>query len=94
MPTTPRHEDMRLDSSLNITPEGLLIDLPTAVGPTIEDGERKKELPEKKPQEAPSDTHLKTKPERDTREAPKEFRELERQVEKRHCHQQDNTLLK
>ena len=28
MPTTPRHEDMRLDPSLNVTPEGSLGDLP------------------------------------------------------------------
>ena len=26
-PTTPRHEDMRLDLSLNVTPEGSLADL-------------------------------------------------------------------
>ena len=78
MPTTPRHEGMILVSSLNITPEGSLVDLLTAVGPTVEDGERKKQLPEKKQHEAPSelvnvgipDTHLKSISERDTREAP------------------------
>ena len=78
MPTTPRHEGMILDSSLNITPEGSFVDLLTAVGPTVEDGERKKQLPEKKQQEALSelvnvgipDTHLKSISERDTREAP------------------------
>ena len=32
MPTPPRHEDMRMDSTLNVTPEGSLGDLPTAVG--------------------------------------------------------------
>ena len=31
MPTPPRHEDMRLDPSLNIMPEGLLVDLLAAV---------------------------------------------------------------
>ena len=31
-PTPPRHEDMRMDSTLNITPEGSLDDLPEAVG--------------------------------------------------------------
>ena len=41
MPTTPRHEGMILDSSLNITPEGTLVDLPTAVGPMVEDREKK-----------------------------------------------------
>ena len=78
MPTTPRHEDMRLDPSLNVTPEGSLVDLPAAVDHMAEDRDRKNQLPEKKLQEAPSetanvgvsDTHLKTKPERDIREAP------------------------
>ena len=37
MPTTPRHEDMRLDLSLNITPEGSLFDLLAAVGHMAED---------------------------------------------------------
>ena len=31
-PTQPKHEDMRMDSTLNVTPEGSLIDLPAAVG--------------------------------------------------------------
>ena len=53
MPTTPRHEGMILDSSLNITPEGSLVDLPTAVGPMVEDGERKKQLPEKETTRSP-----------------------------------------
>ena len=30
-PTSPRHEDMQLDPSLNVTPEGSLGDLPTAI---------------------------------------------------------------
>ena len=78
MPTTPRHEDMRLDPSLNITPKGSLVDLLAAVDHMAEDRERKNQLPEKNPQEAPSETanvgisdmHLKTKPDRDIREAP------------------------
>ena len=41
MSTTPRHEDMRLDPSLNINPEGSLVDLPVAVGHTAEDRGRK-----------------------------------------------------
>ena len=32
MPTPPKHEDMRMDSTLDITPEGSLHDLPAAVG--------------------------------------------------------------
>ena len=78
MPTTPRHEDMRLDSSLNITPEGSLGNLPTAVGHVEEDRERVSQLPRERSQGTPpetanvgiSDMHLKAKPERDTREAP------------------------
>ena len=31
-PTQPKHEDMRMDSTLNVTPEGSLSDLPLAVG--------------------------------------------------------------
>ena len=30
--TPPRHEDMRMDSTLNVMPEGSLGDLPAAVG--------------------------------------------------------------
>ena len=79
MPTTPRHEDMRLDPSLNITPEGSLVDLLAAVGHMAEDRERKNQLPEERPQEAPSETanvgisdmHLKIKPESSIREAPR-----------------------
>ena len=32
MPTPPKHEDMRMDSTLDVTPEGSLSDLPAAVG--------------------------------------------------------------
>ena len=39
--TSPRHEDMRLDPSLHVTPEGSLNDLLTAVS-TEETEERKK----------------------------------------------------
>ena len=78
MPTTPRHEDMRLDLSLNVTPEGSLGDLLAVVGHVEEDRERGNQFPREGPQGTPSetanvgisDTHLKTKPERDTREAP------------------------
>ena len=76
-PTTPRCEDMRLDPSLNITPEGSLVDLLVAVGNVAEAGERKNQLPEEGLQEAPfetanmgiSDTCVKTKPESTIREA-------------------------
>ena len=41
-PTQPKHEDMRMDSTLNVTPEGSLSDLPTAVG-GIEESRREHE---------------------------------------------------
>ena len=31
-PTQPRHEDMRMYSTLDVTPEGSLSDLPAAIG--------------------------------------------------------------
>ena len=46
-PTQPRHEDMRMDSTLDVTPEGSLSDLPAAVG-GAEDSRR-----EQRTQEAP-----------------------------------------
>ena len=41
-PTQPRHDDMRMDSTLNVTPEGSLSDLPAAVG-GIEESRREQE---------------------------------------------------
>ena len=47
---------MRLKPSLNITPEGSLVDLPAAVGNITEDWERKNQLPEEGLQETSSET--------------------------------------
>ena len=66
-PTSPRHEDMRLDPSLNVMPEGSLGDLPPAVNE--ETREREHQVPDERPQETPfktsidgtPDTHLKVK---------------------------------
>ena len=77
-PTTPRCEDMRLELSLNVTPEGSLVDIPAAV-----DREWKNQLPEEGLQGTSSetaylgipDTHVKTVPESTTREAPELYRE-------------------
>ena len=55
-PTTPRCEDMRLDLTLNVTPEGSLVDPPAAVGIVVEDQERKNQLPEEGLQGAPLET--------------------------------------
>ena len=70
-PTTPGCKDIRLDPSLNVTPEGSLVDLPAVVGNMAEDRERKNQLPGEGLQGAPietaimgiSDTCVKTKPE-------------------------------
>ena len=78
-PTTPKHEDMRLDPSLNLTLEGSLGDLPAAVGNTEEAREREYQAPEERPQgtafevviEGIPDTHLITRPESHTKEAPR-----------------------
>ena len=56
MPTTPRHEDMRLDPSLNVTPEGSLGDLPPAVGHVEEDRVGENQPPRERSQGAPSET--------------------------------------
>ena len=76
-PTSPRHEDMRLDPSLNVMPEGSLGDLPTAVNG--ETREREHQVPKKRPQGTPfetsikgiPDTHLKVKPGHNVRETPR-----------------------
>ena len=73
-PTTPRCEDMRLELSLNVTPKGSLVDIPTAVN-----RERKNQLPKEGLQGTSSetayleipDTHVKTVPESTMREAPR-----------------------
>ena len=49
-PTQARHEDMRMDSMLNVTPEGSLSDLPVVVGDTEDSGREQKtqQAPENK----------------------------------------------
>ena len=80
--TSPRHEDMRLDPSLNVTPEGSLGDLPTAVGDIEEAREREHQVPEERLQEGPftnveasiegiPDTLLKVEPRSNVRETPR-----------------------
>ena len=77
-PTSPRHEDVRLDPSLNVMPEGSLGDLPNAVN-TEETREREHQVPKERPQETPFETsiegtpntQLKAKPGSNIREAPR-----------------------
>ena len=79
-PVTPRHEKMRLDLSLNLTPEGYLNNLPAAVGNIEETREREqRHAPERRLPEAlleitiegNHDTHPKSKPESHTKEVPR-----------------------
>ena len=71
MPTQPRHEDMRMDSTLNVTPEGSLSDLPAAVG-GIEESRREQEtqqIPEKEIRDVCPSTNIVTS----TEETPNTF---------------------
>ena len=46
--TPPRHEDMKMDLTLNVTPEGSLGDLPAAVGGTEDTREGTQQIPDDK----------------------------------------------
>ena len=73
-PNTPRGEDMRLEPSLNMTPEGSLADIPATV-----ERENKGQVPEEELLGTSSETmymeipntHVKTVPESPMREAPR-----------------------
>ena len=80
-PSSPRHEDMGLEPSLIVTPEGPLGDLPTAVN-VEEAREREHQVPEERPQGAPfvnietsiegtPETLLKAEPRSNVRETPR-----------------------
>ena len=58
MPTTPRHEDMRIDPSWNITPEVSLISPPVVVGNIEEERERNSQLLEEDLQGTSSETAI------------------------------------
>ena len=76
--TSPKPEDMRLELSLNVMPEGSPGDLPSAVN-AEETREREHQIPEERPQRTPfeipiegsPETHVKAKPESNIREAPR-----------------------
>ena len=73
-PSMPRGEDMRLEPSLNVTPEGSLTDIPTVVKREMREQAPEKELlgtsSETTYMEIPN-THVKTVHKSPTREAPK-----------------------
>ena len=56
-PTLPMPEDMRLEQSLNVMPEGFLGDLPNAVN-AEETREREHQIPEERPQRTPFETQI------------------------------------
>ena len=60
MLTLPRHEDMRMDSTLNVTPEGSLGDLPATVGGVEEAGEGTRQVSEKRLQDGSLSTNAMT----------------------------------
>ena len=65
-PTQPKHEDMRMDSTLNITPEGSLSDLPAVVG-GVEESRRELEAqqtPEEELQDVCPSTNVVTSTEK------------------------------
>ena len=76
--TSPKPEDMRLELSLNVMPEGSLGDLPNTVN-AEETREREHQIPEERPQRKPfetpiegsHETHVKAKSESNIREAPR-----------------------
>ena len=73
-PNTPRSEDMRLEPSLNVTPEGFLTEIPTVVKREMREQAPKEELlgtsSETTCMEIPN-THVKTVHKSPTREAPR-----------------------
>ena len=58
MLTPPRHEDMAMDSTLNVTPEGSLADLPTIVGGVEETREGTHQVSEERPQDGTPSTNV------------------------------------
>ena len=69
MPTPPKCEDMRMDSTLDVTPEGSLSDLPAAVGGVEEPGRELKthQTSEEKLQEVNPSTNVITSSRRNPR---------------------------
>ena len=60
MPTPPRHEDMRMDSTVNVTAEGSLSDLPAAMGGVEETRKGTHRVSEKRLQDGSPSTNALT----------------------------------
>ena len=91
----PRSEDMRLEPSLNVTPEGSLTDIPTVVKretrEQVPEGEMLGISSETTYMEIPG-TNVKTVHKSPT-EYLKSYNEQKKQVEKKRWHQHNNFLL-
>ena len=66
MLTPPKHEDMRMDSTLDVTPEGSLSDLPAAVGGVEKAREGTHQVSEEKLQDGSPSTNAMTSTEETT----------------------------
>ena len=86
-PNMPRSEDMRLDPSLNMTPEGSITDIPTVVQRETREQVPKREMlgisSETTYMDIPS-THVKQYIKVLLGKHPKSYEEQRRQVEKKH----------
>ena len=58
MPSPPRYEDMRMDSTLNVMPEGSLGDMPATVGSVEETREGTHPVSEERPQDGSPSTNI------------------------------------
>ena len=98
-PASPRHEDMRLDPSLDLMPEGSLGDLPNAVNTEVA-REREHQVPDERPKETPfeisieetPDTLLKAKPESNMGEAPRRIQRT-REASREGCNSINSTVF-
>ena len=95
-PHTPRSEDMKLEPSLNVTPEGSLVDIPTVVKRETREqaleGEMLGTSSETAYMEFPN-TSVKTIPKGPISGVPKSLQGIKKQAEQRHWHQLNNSLL-
>ena len=95
-PHTPRSEDMKLEPSLNVTPEGSLVDIPTVMrretGEQIPERETLGTSSETAYMEFPN-TQVKTMPKDLVLGVPKHCSEPKKQAEWRHWCLHDSSLL-
>ena len=95
-PNTPRSEDMRLEPSLNVTPEGSLADIPTVIkretGEQVPEGDLLGTSSETTYMEIPN-THMKQYIKVLFWEYLNPYKEQNKQVEQKHWHQFNNSLL-